>query len=656
MAWDGKDDYGLAVVEPAGVRKDALRVENCSFRVRAGMSVKLERIVGGDPYAWYSAEMGQGDHAAWRITGLEAKGDGTVYVLGNANNYGPPALRAYTADGNYLRTVYPPPAGKPFPAVQGWGAVLRPDGTYTFLYKDLSSPALSTTIIAGTRGRIASLIPSPERDSLLLEDNLALMKVGIDGTIPPEPLLRHPLIVGSDEPPERPMPRRSALGGQMHACLAPDGRHLYLSGLFAATLDERGRRNGVETEGFWRDGQVFKVDLSNGTAEVFFALDPKTLLGDMEARSRSPIGDARYGNYAALQGVACDAQGRVFVCDRQNARVLVLDPTGKILREIVCQYPDAVACSPSSRTLYVTTQTGHYHGKGELKLLRFEDWQTTAAPATSLTLCAVLHYSGPTHLIAVEHRGAVYVWVAYTALPVRVYRDDGRGMELVKDFYEVSTQRALDLQHFVVDSSVEILYVADGFGSCFRIADWRSPRFVRCVREGGAPVAVNDIAVDVRRGLIYTHGHMGQVLRYRFGGEFFDPASVGENLGNAVTPRICNDWRIGLGQGFRGMAVAPDGGLATLGALEAGADYSGPLHWFRADPHTAPWRPLFFAKLGRCRSAGVRFDLQGNLYVGIADGKEGRVTPHSRRNNSFCAPRAASTSSLQQDPFRRAIS
>ena len=151
LDWDGKDDYGQPL-------KDAA---TSSIRVRASMSVKLDRIVGGDPYAYYSKEMGQGDHAAWRVTGLEAKPDGTVYVLGNANNYGPPALRAYSAFGEYLRTVFPPPAGKALDTVKGWGVNVREDGTWTPQYNDLSSPALSRTPICGTRGKIATLIPSP---------------------------------------------------------------------------------------------------------------------------------------------------------------------------------------------------------------------------------------------------------------------------------------------------------------------------------------------------------------------------------------------------------------------------------------------------------------------------------------------------------------
>ena len=122
LEWDGKDDYGQ--LPPSTVHPPPF-----SLRVRLGMGVKLDRIAGGDPYAFYSKDMGQGDHARWGITGLEAKPDGNVYLMGNVNNYGPVAIRQYDVLGNFRRTVYPPPAGKPVEAVKGWGVNISADGT-----------------------------------------------------------------------------------------------------------------------------------------------------------------------------------------------------------------------------------------------------------------------------------------------------------------------------------------------------------------------------------------------------------------------------------------------------------------------------------------------------------------------------------------------
>jgi len=612
LEWDGSDDYG-----------EKANGGPFTARVRAGMGVKLDKIVGGDPYAFYSKEMGQGDHAAWRITGLEAKPDGKVYVLGNANNYGPPALRQYDAEGNYLRTVFPPPAGMKPDQVRGWGIIEKGDGTYAFQYNDLSSPALSKTIICGTRGRIATLIPSPGKDQLLLAAGYRMMKVNTDGTIPANPRLSGYLV----NEPSLFHPVKNAwkvpwkAEGPLFIGLSPDGKHFYLSGICAGTI-KRLRRVAAEKTGFWRDGQVWKVDLATRKAGVFFALDASKVIGGMGARGSSPITDTRSNPYAAFHGVAVDAEHRVFVCDRQNKRIVALDRDGKVVRQLPVAYPDAIALNPDSKALYVTTRFGNYHRKGAMKLLKFNDWTKDAKPSASLPLCTVGTYPQRSFLATCKTAKGVFLWVAYTTLPVRVYRDKGAGLELVKDFYAAGSQRVLDLQHMIADPGTGDVYIADGWNHCFRITDWTAPKFVRCMTGAKTSLRALDLVIDARNRYLYGRADRKPVGRYKLGGEFLSPAPAAGSGGNVFTPHVCNDWRIGLGFGARGLAVGPDGGLATLGALQkGGANYSGPLNYFKADPAKAPWRPLPFRRFGAPKSAGVCFDLQGNLYVGKLEGK-----------------------------------
>ncbi|MGB2821956.1 MAG: hypothetical protein WBF17_13315, partial [Phycisphaerae bacterium] len=178
----------------------------------------------------------------------------------------------------------------------------------------------------------------------------------------------------------------------------------------------------------------------------------------------------------------------------------------------------------------------------------------------------------------------------------------------------------LDLQHFVVDQKTGDLYVSDGFGSCFRVTDWTDPKLVLCMQDEKTPLKAISLAIDARNRWLYAHNDRAPVVRYRLDGELLTPAPVGGSGGNACTPKISNDWRIGLGKGDRGIAAAPDGSLATLGALGTGANYGGYLRFFKADPNKAPWDGLLFKSFGeKVRAAGVRFDPQGNLYAGKYD-------------------------------------
>ncbi|HUS92218.1 MAG TPA: hypothetical protein VM695_10235, partial [Phycisphaerae bacterium] len=612
LPWDGRDDFGVPVGDPSGL----------SVRVRAGMSVRLERIVGGDPYAYYSRQMGQGDHAKWKITGLEVKPDGTVYVLGNATHIGPPALRQYDADGNYLRTVFPPPAGKPVEKMKGWGINVKADGTYSPKCNDLITPAVTTTLMTDQRARLANLFPCRDNDRLILRDNeFRMMTIHTDGTIPPEarlpgrlvnePSLFHPETNGWKVP--------WRVGGPVFTCLSPDGKHFYLSGLYAGTI-ERLRRVGAERTGFWRDGQVYKVDLATRKAEVFFALDAGKVLSTPADRARSPIGDSRF-SYAALHGVAADSDNHVFVCDRQNQRVLVLSGTGEIERELPVSHADDVALDPGSKALYVITRDADYGG-GELKLLKFADWSADVKPSIVLPLGPARETYADFHhafVAACRSAGRVNVWVAYRDLPVRVYRDDGAKFSLVKDFYEAGPQRCLDLARIVVDRKTETVYVPDAFGNCFRLSDWEKPAFSLCMTGARTPLRAMDLAVDPRGPYVYACSYKAweaPISRYKPEGGHLTPAPLPGTADPVIAPRIFVHWAIGIGQIDAGYAVGPDGNLAAL-TRHKGSTHTT-LSYFRMDSPKPSWDLDGF---DRRPSGCVRFDPQGNLYVGIVNGR-----------------------------------
>ncbi|MEQ8791271.1 MAG: hypothetical protein RIC55_33725 [Pirellulaceae bacterium] len=645
IEWDGKDDFGRPVSHASRM----------VVRVRVGMGVSLERIVGGDPYAYWSEFSGQGDHAQWMVTGLEVKSDGSVFVLGNSTFYGGPALREYDARGGYRRTVFPPPAGKPAEDVKGWGVNVRSDGTYTLQSGSSWARATpgKTLMSRGGNALCASLAPTAGRDTLCLTSVAGRtfgnqqMTIGRDGA-----LRRYETttMLGGEPLPE------NGLSGNFFSALAPDGKSLYVSGLFA--VDDR--RN-VQTSGFWRDGQVWKVDLAARETSVFFALDENDVLGEMKDRVVSPIGHTAANPYAALQGVAADAEGRVFVCDRQNERIVVLDDEGELLRVISVLFPDAIAVHPETKAIYVTTRFGDYNGKGELKLLKFNDWTKDDAPTATVPLRGGIGKFRENSLLAVaEDKGEILVWVAYTTLPVRVYRDTGAALELVKDFYEAGPQRALDLQHMEVDQMTGDVYIADAHGFCFRLADWSSPTFAPCMQGAATPLRASSIAIDARSRHLYSHFQWGApVYRWSIDEEFFTPAPAGVldtdrvvslsgrpvpagGVDHAATPPITCSW-IFTGLGERGMAVGPGGGLATLGVLpdknHRADDYSGPLHYFKPNWARTPWQPLRFTGFGgeRPRSGGIRFDPRGNLYVGVYDGDVHNVPQGFDEDPDFAA-------------------
>lgn len=617
LEWDGNDDYRIPFPKP----------ESAVLRVRAGMSVGLEQIAGGDPYAYFSAEMGHNDHSPFGINGLELKSDGKVYVLGHSSNLGPPALRQYDIDGVYLKTVFPPPAGKDAKSMQGWGINLKPDGTYTPRFNRLTDPSLSTTILDTHTGGMARLFPTPEPNRLSLwhtsfgAADFRMMSLNTDGTISQDPaesmqgsLVKSPSLgLGPISPNSHTM---HSLLGPVFTCMAADGKHFYLSGLFAATT-VYGSIKEIQSDGFWRDGQVWKVDLATRTAKPFFTLDAKAVAAAARDR-KSPIGGRQ--SYSALHGIAVDPEGRVFVCDRLNKRVAVLDETGKLLREIPVEHPDAIAVSHRTGALFVTTRIGdEYTGRGLVKLLKFKDWRTAAEPAVSLQVSET-GYTGHhkhSYVVICEKENSSNVWVAYTEMPVRIYKDDEQGFTLLKDFYNVpGAQRALVLDRIAVDPKTEAVYAMDDHTSVWRVNDWKNPTFVQ------TPLRTASVAVDARNRHIYIRTvfdegssiSIGKIARHHLDEKNYPPAPFGNTGSNRLTPSFVYEWCF-TGSSDRGFAIAPNGNLAVLAQRDG-----GPLLFYQGNSNKLPWESLKLATLGT-QAGGIKFDLQGNLYVGYVDSK-----------------------------------
>ena len=600
LVWDGMDDWGTAA--KGGPFK---------ARVRLGMGTKMEAIAGGDPYAFWSEESGQGDHTQWSIAGLEAKADGSVYLLGSVTPFGLPALRRYDARGDFRATVFPPPPSLTAADVQGWGVNSRADGSWTLrhTYGWMSTLGTYSLICEGRdSGAIwwPRLIPSPDKDSLTAASPLwtgnQRVSIGTDGSLrqgKPEPFLAG-----------EPLPKKDFID-LFFTAVSPDGKSLYLSGC------------GSPSDPFWRDGRVWKIDVATRVPSIFFEL------GEDERKDRSAIGLTNANPYTAFHGVAVDGAGRVFIADRQSKRIAVVGADGKLIRSVPVMHADAVAVGRTSKALYVTTRIGTYNGDGELRLLKFADWPKDDAPATVVPLRSKIGKRREGSLLAVvEDKGETLVWVAYTQLPVRIYKDAGKGLELLKDFYQSGPQqRALDLQHMEVDQATGDIYIADSQNCLFRLRDWKKPVFEPCLADAKTRIEAGSLAIDARSRLLYTkHHYRNPIRRWRMDGEFFTPVPAGAS--QDIAPAVTASW-VFTGLWERGMAAHP-GGLATLGVvLINGAridDYSGPLTWFKADAANGPWQGLPFAGFGsKASSSGIRFDPRGNLYAGVIDGPPSSV-------------------------------
>ena len=135
-------------------------------------------------------------------------------------------------------------------------------------------------------------------------------------------------------------------------CRSPNKKSFYLTGIYSGQSSS-GAMRAINADAYWRDGCLWKVDVATGKASIFYSIKKEETITDLKKRTQSPIGSAR-GSYAAFHGVAVDLKNRVFLCDRQHDRILVLDQEAKVIRKIPVKYPDAIALSPDAKSIYVT--------------------------------------------------------------------------------------------------------------------------------------------------------------------------------------------------------------------------------------------------------------------------------------------------------------
>ena len=148
--------------------------------------------------------------------------------------------------------------------------------------------------------------------------------------------------------------------GAPKMALSPDGKQLYLVGLQAGSDYYKPAPGHA----------VWRVPLDPPGEPGPFVGDPAEK-GGGEKRLDDP------------QGVAVDAEGRVYVADCGNGRVAQFDPAGKLLAEVKVERPAGVAVNPKTGALYVLSRLPGAGGNRSFQLARY-DGIRAAAPAAAM--------------------------------------------------------------------------------------------------------------------------------------------------------------------------------------------------------------------------------------------------------------------------------
>ncbi len=319
--WNGKDDLGTYVKEP-----EKLRV-----RVMLGLKPEFDKRLGGASpknlpgYAW----------------GLVTAEDGVYVFSKGPGAHGNIFLRKFDHDGNYVRSLLPPPPGLPESKLGGMGCVEYEEGV-----KALHGPDLYETIadngfiFAGVGGYgISSCQP------FIAKNNVYFCNGGPNAYAPDQvpSRLYHVAVEGSLEPSGvngQPLVLKFRKHVNPRLAVSPDGKYMYMGAVGTTVQYTSGH-----------DHVVLRRTLEGDrVAEVFVGTIGKP--GSDNASLSNP------------NGIDVDAQGRLYVCDFNNNRLQIFSPGGTYLKTIPVKQPTLVRIHQKTGGIYVKHST---RIRGEMK-------------------------------------------------------------------------------------------------------------------------------------------------------------------------------------------------------------------------------------------------------------------------------------------------
>ncbi|MBL8025031.1 MAG: T9SS type A sorting domain-containing protein [Fibrobacteres bacterium] len=609
IPWNGKDDLGNVVKGSVAVR------------VRAGMTIKLDKFAGGNPYAFRGASSGY-----WSFQGLTVGLDGNLYVYGSNDPVQSVTLRQYDGSGTYIKTVYPWPANLSSAQVTGFGVNNWLNGKLSPKTTRLPGPDLSSTILSK---QTSAIFPIAGMGEVSVADlaHFNIVKVNTDGSINSSgaqfPLITSPALPGNYNK-----------GGPRFATLAANGKEVYLSGFY-----ETGSTNGFDpvapNTGFWKDGQIFKVNLATGVVTPFISLDSVPVLAAARSTNIGPVYAGSGANTcAAFHGTAIDDSGRIYAADRHHSRISIYDTLGALQGSIPLKYPEAIAYDKTTGAIFATNRIVNGYHSGYIRLYKFANRLATT-PSCSVTIATTGLGEAPldkTYLGQTRADNKSIVWVGYVATGVQAFRDDGTTFTKVKDFYAENADALVGFERLAVDKRNDNVLIQDSWFGIYKITDWAAPKIRPCTTSTGARLYGGDVSVSADHQLYVREGtgYNGGITRWDLSARHA-PVPYANTGKNVLTPFIYS--RMGVGYGEHGFAISPEPdkrfavmymwdwtkyGVMTL------ADSAQLVKGDTTGYVDTVVKPIEGGYVG---CGGVRYDTKGNLYFGVSVKSPDHVVP-----------------------------
>lgn len=588
ILWDRRDDSG----KPVG----AIPLK---IRVRAGAQPRAERTLG-----WNGQTMGP-------IRALTVGAGGEVYVvIGSWVHQGRVELRALDRNGVYLRTVMPYPAATPAQRTKSVGQ-LEIEGDPMPVVFSGHAHALSPLTVALPRQNLAW---NP-KGHIVAASTLA---TAYEHGLPRHLLALHPQggapegvsFVGPELRPPTGITWGHGEGDDPcfeHLAVSPDGKWIYYT-----------------SSTFYSPHCVFRLawgeDHGSGVEAGWFGEENRP--GSDDLRLNSP------------EGLAVDAQGRVYICDRGNNRVVIVSPDARTVGSFPVESPEQVAVHPKTGEIFVFSRQLPPGGKpkdtGPMSMPEYKAWKARVAERTArlpsrqpskLLKFAAWGGAAPRQLASLD-TGLDLMALDPESSPARLWASSKNGLIPIDDKgATLEPGRPVDggdgLLHpgYVAgdpDRNRVLLYP---LSSNFKVFSLDMTTGAKSLLVEG----VSDFAV-APDGSIYGTGKFNSNELLHFGPDGKPAPFAGAATHVVKTGPL---WVGGVNLGARGMAVSPAGDIyvmraANERAVQSRVDVYGP------DGKLKKAAIVDGLGIGDC---GIGVDAANNIYLGVNVKPKDRLYP-----------------------------
>ncbi len=584
LLWDQKDDFGAVAANGP-----------FQFRIRAGIRVKFGRTLSDSPYVINT------------VRGLGTDEDGRLYVFHQSFNRGPSTVQVFEDDGTYVRTAFPAPSNLPKDSL---GDLIHWDAEKKRMlprnYNDIYPRFFPYAVKAQEWVRMFPVIT--KASGILIYTPQWLFRLDTDGSTGGRALRYGFLFTRGISPYD-------AAGKSIFVTASKDGQTLYAAGP-VSKLDKDGKPYNAH----WPPGQIYSMKLDEQNHMKPFAridLQPNAV-----RTSTLPVA-----------GLATDAKGNLYACDRINQRIVIFDSLGKQTGLLPVDNPYRLVVHPKNQGIYVLTRTSPSRSSHRYSIVKFTDAKSPK-PAATLDLSTGSNADGCIALSFAKAKADVTgVWVAgvktgagrlETSDVTRYEEKEGTFAATLK-LHEKAPDALGAHDVIAVDPFTEDVYINDDYSGMYR--------YNGLTGKGGSLKKVKgdfhstELAVSPKGNLIVRSGPS-------YSGPF---ERLDRNLKPVPLPSGTHQFtdyiysRYGAGHAEKGVGVGMQGqayvmnmygwqryavyGCTPQGEFMEGRFLKGKLGAYAKRKGRKPNGAVIGPVPDAC--GGLRVDTKGNIYVGM---------------------------------------